>query len=110
MTMRGDIELHPRHFVYTFSGIFSGSTVQYFINKVLFSDDTFFSKTNNISEVLFYVFMIFGIIAGVYIDYYVVEYMYQIDHKKFLLFEIITIVVFDLLIAILLVFTFLYKL
>ena len=108
--MRGDLELHPRHFIYTLSGIFSGATIQYFINKVLFSDDTFFSHTNNISEIMFYVFTFVGIITGGCIDNYVRKYRYQTYPKKFLLFEIITIVVFDLIIATLLVFALLYKL
>lgn len=107
--MRGDMDLHPRHFVYTFSGVFSGATVQYFINKVLFSDDVFFSQTNSVGEVLFFVLTFLHITVGFFIDDYVVRNRRQMDYRTFLLSERIVIVVIDLMIAVLLGFTVLYQ-
>ena len=104
--MRGDLELHPRHFIYSLSGFFSGFTIHDFINKVLLSGAVTSSKTNNISEVLLYVFMVLGVMAGLYIDDYVIKHKYEINYKKFLMAEIITVVIFDLFFAILFVFTY----
>ena len=104
--MRGDLELHPRHFIYSFSGFFSGLTARYFINKVLSADNITGSETNAISEILFYVLMVSGIMAGILTDHYVMKNKYKINYRKFLTAEVITMVVLNLLCTMLFVFAY----
>lgn len=109
MAVRGDLEMHPRHFIYFFSGAFSGLTLNYFINKILFSEDTLFSEATHLGEAVFYVLTVLGIFAGLSIDNYMVKHRHQIDRKRFLQIETLTMIAFHLLIAMLLCFTLQYQ-
>lgn len=99
--MRGNIEIHLRHLVYSLSGAFAGCTVKFWINQFIFPAEY---DTTGITDVIMYAFFLAGIMTGIFLDDYIITHRYQINYKKFLLYERIILTGFNLLTVALCVF------
>ena len=101
--MRGDLELHPRHVVYTLSGAFAGISVKYFINKVIYGTDAFLTDPENLSVLFLFGLFLTGIFCGIFIDACVRNPAHESSGRRFPAFEIIAVTLFDLTALLLLV-------
>lgn len=90
--MRGDMELHSRHFVYFAAAVFGGISVKYFVNKVILNETDFFA--NNVSTLFFYIVLLVVNGAGIIIDAYVRKLGSETEHRNFLKKEIIVMIGF----------------
>ena len=90
--MRGDMELHPRHFIYFAAAVFGGISVKYFINRVILDETEFFA--DNVSTLFFYIVLLVVNGSGIFIDVHVRNLGSETEHRKFLKKEIIVMIGF----------------
>ncbi len=101
--MRGDMELHPHDLMFYLSPMYSAAAIKYFINKVIYMTDSYFTKPANLSDAAFFAVLYIGITAGTLSHIYTEKHQYDRNCRLFLRCTLTLAAIIDLAVTALLI-------